>query len=64
MTSDLERPVPKRDLSEDEVLQVIQRAHNLASDLSRASMHTAAPLCLALDRLACGLEQSLRDEGL
>lgn len=55
---------PSAALSDDEVLEIVQRAHIVASDLSRASMLTPSPLCLSLGRIAKKLEKSLRGEGL
>lgn len=51
-------------MSDDEVLEVIQRAHVAASDMSRASLMTAAPLCLSLKKTAKKMEDALRGEGL
>lgn len=51
-------------MTEDEVLEVVQRAHAAASDLSRASMLTTSPLCLSLRRAAKRMEDALRGEGL
>ncbi len=51
-------------MTDDEVLEVLQRAHVVASDLSRASMLTASPLCLKLRRVAKKIEDALRGEGL
>lgn len=57
-------PVSSASLSNDEVLEIIQRAHIVASDLSRAAMLTPSPLCLSLGKVAKKLENSLRGEGL
>ena len=51
-------------MTDDEVLEVVQRAHTAASDLSRASMLTSSPLCLKLRRAAKRIEDALRGEGL
>lgn len=51
-------------MTDDEVLEVLQRAHVAASDLSRASMFTSSPLCLKLRRAAKKIEDALRGEGL
>lgn len=48
----------------DEVNGVVQRAHAAASDMSRASMLTASPLCLKLRRAAKKMEDALSGEGL
>lgn len=61
---ELESPAPSASMSIDEVNEVIQRAHVAASDMSRASMLTAAPLCLKLRRVAKKIEDALRGEGL
>lgn len=57
-------PVPSASMSDDEVLATIQRAHQCASDLSRASLMTSAPLCLSLRAIAVKFEQAMREEGL
>lgn len=51
-------------MTDDEVLEVVQRAHAVASDLSRASMLTTSPLCLRLRRAAKRIEDALRGEEL
>ena len=51
-------------MTDDEVLGVVSRAHEAASDMSRASMLTPAPLCLALKRASRKMEDALRSEGL
>lgn len=58
-------PVPVRvGMSESDVREVVVRAHDVASDLSRASMLTPAPLCLSLKHVGVKLADALRDEGL
>lgn len=57
-------PNPSIAMTADEVSDVVQRAHVAASDMSRASMMTAAPLCNRLGRAAKKIEDALRDEGL
>ncbi len=57
-------PDVKASMTEDEILGVVSRAHDAASDLSRASMLTPAPLCLALKRVSKKIEDALRGEGL
>lgn len=57
-------PAPGAALSDDEVLEVLRRAHDVAADLSRASMLTPSPLCLSLAKVARRLEEALRGEGL
>ena len=47
-----------------EVPDTTASAHCTAADLSRASMHTPAPLCLSLKAVARKLEGALRGEGL
>lgn len=61
---ELQPPAPNAAMSDDEVLEVIQRAHVAASDMSRASLMTAAPLCLSLNKAAKKMEDALRGEGL
>lgn len=61
---ELRAPAPNAAMSDDEVLEVIQRAHVAASDMSRASLMTAAPLCLSLKKAAKKMEDALRGEGL
>lgn len=61
---ELQPPMPTASMSEDEVLGVVQQAHIAASDMSRASMMTSAPLCLRLKRAAKKMEDALRGEGL
>ena len=51
-------------MTDDEVLGVVSRAHEAASDMSRASMLTPAPLCLALKRASRTMEDAVRSEGL
>lgn len=61
---ELETPAPSASMSVDEVGEVVQRAHMVAADMSRASMLSAAPLCLKLRRAAKRIEDALRGEGL
>lgn len=61
---ELQPPAPNAAMSDDEVLEVIQRAHVAASDMSRASLMTAAPMCLSLKKAAKKMEDALRGEGL
>ena len=63
-TGELQAPAPSASMTDDEVLEVVQRAHAVASDLSRASMLTTAPLCLRLRRAAKRIEDALRGEEL
>ena len=51
-------------MSDDSVLEILNRAHTVASDLSRASMMTTAPLCLSLKKVSKKIEDALREEGL
>ena len=60
----VEAPSITARMTDDEVAAIIQQAHCTASDLSRASMHTQAPLCLSLKNVAKKLESALRGEGL
>ena len=57
-TGELQAPAPSASMTDDEVLEVLQRAHVAASDLSRAS------LCLKLRRAAKKIEDALRGESL
>ena len=61
---ELEAPAPSAVMTADDVLAIVQQAHCVASDLSRASMMTSAPLCLSLRAAAEGIEEALRGEGL
>lgn len=61
---ELEPPAPSAVMTQDEVLALVQQAHCVASDLSRASMMTAAPLCLSLKSVAEKIEEALRGEDL
>lgn len=63
-TGELQAPAPSASMTDDEVLEVVRRAHAVASDLSRASMLTTAPLCLRLRRAAKRIEDALRGEEL
>lgn len=62
--SPLELVEPVFNIPRETVEKTIQDAHALASDLSRASMHTPSPLCLSLSRIAACLDDALRSEGL
>lgn len=55
---------PTFSMPQEAVLKIVHDAHGVASDLSRASMHTSAPLCHALARVSRVLEDALRGEGL
>ncbi len=61
---ELQPPTASASMTDDEVLEVVQRAHVAASDMSRASMMTAAPLCIRLRKAAKKMEDALRGEGL
>lgn len=61
---EIEAPDVRVSMSEDEVLAVVGRAHDTASDLSRASMLTPAPLCRSLRAVSQKLSDALRAEGL
>lgn len=63
-TGELQPPEPSACMTDDEVLEVLQRAHVVASDLSRAAMLTPSPLCLKLRKIAKRIEDALRGEGL
>lgn len=51
-------------MTTDEVVGVVERAHESAADLSRASLLTPSPLCLSLAAAATKIEDVLRSEGL
>lgn len=55
---------PTFSMPQETVLKAVQDAHNVAGDLSRASMHTSSPLCHSLARVARAIEEALRGEGL
>ncbi|MDD7369527.1 MAG: hypothetical protein SOW20_04520 [Berryella intestinalis] len=61
---ELEAPDVRAGMTEDEVLAVVDRAHDTASDLSRASMLTPSPLCRSLKNVSQKLSDALRAEGL
>ena len=63
-TGELEAPDVRVSMTEDEVLAVVSRAHDTASDLSRASMLTPAPLCRSFKAVSRKLSDALRAEGL
>lgn len=63
-TGELKPPAPGVSMSGDEVAEIIRRAHAAASDMSRASMLTPAPMCLSLRRAAKKMEDAMRGEGL
>lgn len=57
-------PAPGALMTTDEVVGVVERAHESAADLSRASLLTPSPLCLSLASAATKIEDALRSEGL
>ncbi|WP_282191915.1 hypothetical protein [Adlercreutzia caecimuris] len=57
-------PRPEALMTADEVVEVVQRAHQCATDLSLAAMLTSSPLCLSLSSAATKVEDALRSEGL
>lgn len=57
-------PRPRASMSAEEVLASVKAAHDAAADLSRASLHASAPLCLRLRAAAAKVEAALRGEGL
>ncbi len=61
---ELEAPDVRVSMTQEEVLSLVGRAHDAASDLSRASMLTPAPLCLSLKAVSQKLSDALRAEGL
>lgn len=63
-TGEVEPPDVRVSMTKEEVLEVVGRAHDTASDLSRASMLTPAPLCRSLKAVSQKLSDALRAEGL
>lgn len=63
-TGELEAPDVSVSMTQEEVLALVGRAHDTASDLSRASMLTHAPLCHSLKAISQKLSDALRAEGL
>ena len=61
---EIQPPDVRVSMSNDEVLELVARAHDIASDLSRASMLTPAPLCRSLKAVSQKLQDALRAEGL
>lgn len=61
---EIEPSTARISLTDDEALSVVSRAHDTASDLSRASMLTPAPLCRSLKTVAQKLSDALKSEGL
>ena len=61
---EVEPPDVRVSMTEDEVIEVVGRAHETASDLSRASMLTPAPLCRSLKTVSQKLSDALKAEGL
>lgn len=61
---ELETPDYRASLPDEDVAAIIQQAHNVAADLSRAAMLTPSPLCLSLGRVSRKIEECLRGEGL
>lgn len=61
---ELQAPDVRVSMSRDEIIALVARAHDTASDLSRASMLTPAPLCRSLKAVSQKLQDALRAEGL
>ncbi len=61
---ELEVPDVRVSMTQEEVLALVARAHDAASDLSRAAMLTPAPLCRSLKAVSRKLSDALRAEGL
>lgn len=57
-------PRPVMSMSKEDALQIVTRAHEVASDMSRASMLVSAPLCLSLAKVSAAIEDALESEGL
>ena len=65
MGGDHEPPsVAFRNLSYDELAEVVQRAHMVTDDMSRAAMHSPEPLGGMFRRCAAAFADALRSEGL
>jgi hypothetical protein len=62
--SGTELPRPTMSMSKEDALQIVTRAHEVASDMSRASMLVSAPLCLSLAKVSAAIEDALESEGL
>lgn len=63
-TGELQAPDVRVSMTQDELLALVTRAHETASDLSRASMLTPAPLCRSLKTISQKLADALMAEGL
>lgn len=63
-TGELKAPDVRISMTDDEVMEVVGHAHDVAADLSRAAMMTTSPLCLKLQRVSKRLEDALESEGL
>lgn len=63
-TGEIEAPDVRVSMTQEEVLALVGRAHDTASDLSRASMLTPAPLCRSLKAISQKISDALRAEGL
>ena len=61
---ELQAPDVRVSMSRDEVVELVAKAHDTASDLSRASMLTPAPLCRSLKTVSQKLSDALKAEGL
>ncbi len=61
---EIQAPDVRVSMTKDEVVELVARAHDTASDLSRASMLTPAPLCRSLKAVSQKLQDALRAEGL
>lgn len=61
---EMQAPDVRVSMTKDEVVELVARAHDTASDLSRASMLTPAPLCRSLKAVSQKLQDALRAEGL
>ena len=61
---EIQTPDVRMSMTDDDVIAVVTRAHDTASDLSRASMLTPAPLCRSLKAVSQKLSDALRAEGL
>lgn len=57
-------PIVRAAMTEGDVWKLLCDAHEMAADLSRASMLTHAPLCRSLARVSRKLADALEREGL
>lgn len=63
-TANTAPPILHAAMTDAEVWQIVCRAHDLAADLSRASMLTHVPTCRSLAAVSRKLSDALEREGL